>query len=93
MGRKPERLGDGPIEGRFRSMMTAAMAAVDGAFNPQAKAGGARTVGVIMLVFRYGEDAGRCNYISNGANRRDVAIMLREQAKRFEGQPDIEGHA
>ena len=31
-------------------------------------------------------------YISN-ANRGDVVIMLKEQLKRFEGQPDLTGHA
>jgi hypothetical protein len=45
------------------------------------------------LVFPFGAEDGRCNYISNGADRRDIVTMLKEQIKRFEGQPDMEGHA
>lgn len=38
-------------------------------------------------------DGGRCNYISNGADRRDIVSLLREQAARFEGSPDITGRS
>lgn len=88
-----KRLGDAPIEARFRNLMNAAMAAVDEAFNPGAKAGAERGTGIIILVFPYKDHEGRCNYISNGAERRDVAILLREQAARFEGQPELKGRA
>jgi hypothetical protein len=36
--------------------------------------------------------SGRCNYVSN-ANRDDVVMMLKEQIRRFEGQPESTGHA
>ena len=38
-------------------------------------------------------DEGRCNYISNGADRKDIVVMLKEQIKRFEGQPEMKGEA
>jgi len=85
-------LGDAPIETQFRETMNRVAGALDEAFNGGAK-GADRKVGFVLLVFPFGEHEGRCNYISNGADRRDVATMLKEQAKRFEGQPDMEGHA
>lgn len=87
-----ERLGDGPIEERFREQMNAAMSALDEAWNPGLK-GANKKVGIIMLIFPYGESEGRCNYISNGADRRDVVTMLKEQLRRFEGQPELKGRA
>jgi hypothetical protein len=44
---------------------------------------GDRTTGFILLVFPFGEREGRCNYISNGANREDVVKLLEEQATRL----------
>lgn len=87
-----EKLGDGPIEAAFRETMIGAMTALDEAFNGAAK-GPDKKVGMILLVFPYGEAEGRCNYISNGANRRDVLVMLKEQVRRFEGQPEMKGRA
>lgn len=45
---------------------------------------GAREVGFVLLVFPYGSNDGRCNYISNGADRKDMVKLLREQANRFD---------
>ncbi len=87
------RLGDGPIDPKLVSMMKAIAGVLDEAFNGDAK-GEARQTGFILMVFPFVEakEGGRCNYISN-ANRADVVTMLKEQIKRFEGQPDIKGHA
>jgi hypothetical protein len=52
-----------------------------------------REVGFVLLVFEFGEKKGRCNYISNGADRKDIVTLFREQIKRFEGAPDVEGRA
>jgi hypothetical protein len=57
------------------------------------KRGKAREVGFVLLVFPFGEKEGRCNYISNGADRRDIVTMMKEQIKRFEGQPEMSGRA
>lgn len=88
----------GPISPEFIEMMNAAMRALDKSFN--GKVGGpGRTVGLVLLVFPYGEKdrAGpghRCNYISNGADRREMITLLREQAQHFEDHlKEIEGDA
>ena len=83
-------LGDGPVEEQYRAMMIEIVHALDEMLNGDAR-GKDRQTGFILLVFPYGEKEGRCNYMSNGADRRDVMIMMKEQIKRFEGQPDIEG--
>jgi hypothetical protein len=45
------------------------------------------------MVFPYGDHSGRCNYISNGADRKDVVTLMKEMIARFEGQPEMKGHA
>lgn len=78
----------GPIESRFHEAMVDAMRSLDLSFN--GKIGGpGRTVGLVLLVFPYGEEdregpEHRCNYISNGADRREMITLLREQAQHFE---------
>jgi hypothetical protein len=48
----------------------------------------------VLLVFPYGQVSdGRVNYISNGANRRDIISLMKEMIARFEGQPEVTGHA
>jgi hypothetical protein len=86
-----ERLGDAPIEGQFIEMMNAVARMLDDLFNGDAK-GKDKKTGFVLLVFPYGEGEGRCNYISNGANRKDVVTLFKEQIKRFEGQPEMKGH-
>jgi hypothetical protein len=90
--RKAERLGDAPIDPAYRDQMNAIARGVDEVFNGDAK-GADRKVGFVLLVFPYGEGEGRCNYISNGADRNDIVTMFKEQIKRFEGQPEVEGQA
>jgi hypothetical protein len=66
--------------------------ALDETFNGEEK-GQDRKTGFVLLVFPFGEGEGRCNYISNGASRDDIVVMLKEQIKRFEGQPEMKGRA
>jgi hypothetical protein len=87
-----EPLGDAPIEPEYREKMNVIAQALDEFFNGEAK-GASRQVGFILLVFPFGSGEGRCNYVSNGADRQDVVTMLKEQIKRFEGQPDMTGQA
>jgi len=87
-----ERLGDAPIESAYRDQMVALARAINELFNGAAPAGQRKT-GFILMVFPFDGHDGRCNYISNGANRRDVVTMMKEQIKRFEGQPDLKGTA
>ena len=85
-------LGDAPIEARHHEQMNFIARALDEAFNGEAK-GAARETGFVLLVFPFGAKDGRCNYISNGADRRDIVVMLKEQIARFEGQAEVSGRA
>lgn len=84
------RLGDAPIEPEYIDKMNALAHMLDEFFNGEAK-GHDRQNGFILMVFKFGDD-GRCNYISN-ADRKDVVTLLKEQIKRFEGQPELNGRA
>lgn len=76
-------LGDAPIESEHIGAMNHLARMLDKVFNGTAQ-GSDRKTGFVLLVFPFGEKEGRCNYISNGADRRDVLKLLQEQAKRFE---------
>lgn len=78
-----EQLGDAPIESQFRKLMNIITAELDRVFNGDAR-GKDRKVGFVLLVFPYGSGDGRCNYISNGADRKNVVALMKEQVKRFE---------
>lgn len=85
-----EKLDDGPIQAKYKDDMIAVAGALDEIFNGTLE-GGKRKTGFVLLVFEYGEGEGRCNYISNGANRKDIVAMMKEQIARFEGQPEVKG--
>jgi hypothetical protein len=80
----PERLGDEPLQDQYRAQMVAIARALDQFLNGDVT-GPDRGVGFVLLVYPFNEKGGRCNYISNGANRDDVAKLMEEQAKRFRG--------
>ena len=86
------KLGDGPIEAEYHGKMVAIAQALDELFNGGRK-GARRQTGFVLLVFPFNGKDGRCNYISNGADRRDIVTMMKEQIARFEGQPEVEGKA
>lgn len=75
-------LGDGPIEEQYRETMEHVAKLLDLYFNGRA-GGPGRETGFVLLVFPFGEKEGRCNYISNGADRGDIVKLMREQIKRF----------
>ena len=83
MPRNDDQLGSAPIEDRFANNMNMIARKLDQVFNGDTK-GAAREVGFVLLVFPYGDTEGRCNYISNGAERKDIVKLLREQANRFD---------
>jgi hypothetical protein len=87
-----ERLGDAPIEPQYRATMNAIARALDETFNGDAK-GNDRQTGFVLFVFPFGDHEGRANYISNGADRRDIIALMKEQIARFEGQPEVKGRA
>lgn len=87
-----ERLGDAPIQQEYIDMMNNIAKGLDKVFNGDAK-GHDRKTGFVLLVFPFGDaDAkDRCNFISNGADRRDIVTLMKEMIARFEGQPDMTG--
>lgn len=96
------RLGDAPIEPSYLDKMNVLASVIDEQFNgdrPEDEAGRkawikARKTGFVLLVFPFGEvSGGRCNFISNGADRRDVVVLMKEMIARFEGQPETKGRA
>lgn len=85
-------MSDDKIEPHYVEQMNVLARAIDELFNGELK-GKDRTTGFVLLVFPFGEEEGqRTNYISNG-NRRDILIALKEVVARFEGQPEMKGHA
>jgi len=88
----PHTLGDAPIQPEYIEMMNNVARGLDQVFNGD-KRGSDRKVGFVLLVFEYGEQEGRANYISNGADRKDIVTLFKEQIKRFEGQPEMQGRA
>lgn len=86
------KLGDAPLEEQYRQRMVAIATAMDETFNGSAKAPN-KTVGFVLMVFPFGDHSGRCNYISNGADRQDVVTLMKEMIARFEGQPEMKGTA
>jgi len=92
-------LGDAPIEKEHRQKMNTIAAALDEIFNGENAAPHAkgkkenREIGFVLLVFQFGDEPGRCNFISNGADRDDIVTLFKEMIARFEGQPEIGGRA
>jgi len=83
------RIGDAPIEAEYAEQMKMLAHFIDDYFNGPAKE---RRVGFCLMLFNFGDGPGRCNYISN-AERADVVTLLKEQLARFQGQPEMKGHA
>ena len=92
MNMKPQRLGDGPIQSDYREKMNAVMKTLDQFMNGD-EHGTEREVGIVVLMFPFGASDGRCNFISNGADRSDLLVLFKEMISRFEGQPQIKGRA
>ncbi len=86
-------LGDAPIQERYHTKMNVIAEALDRVLNGEAH-GADRESGFVLLVFPFGNaEDGRCNFISNGADRKDIVVLLKEMIARFEGQPQTSGRA
>ena len=84
---------DEQIQEEYREQMNALGRQLDRYFNGDAR-GNDRKNGFVLLVFPFGEtEDGRCNYISNGADRKEIATLMKEIIARFEGQPEMKGSA
>jgi hypothetical protein len=86
-------LGDKPIEPEYHALMNELAGRLDDMFNPMRHMTGKRKTGFVLLTFPYGATDGRCNFISNGANRQDIVVLFKEMIARFEGQPEQSGRA
>lgn len=91
-GQPTHTLGDAPVEPAYEQGMKDVARAIDAMFNGPPEEGKEKEVAFILMVFPFNNHEGRCNYMSN-AKREDVLIMLKEQVARFEGQPEVVGHA
>ena len=95
MGESKRRheLGDAPIEPQYVKQMKAIAQVLNETFNGDLK-GKDRPTGFVLMVFPFGDAFdGRCNYISNGADRKDIVTLMKEMIARFEGQPEMKGRA
>jgi hypothetical protein len=90
MSMNEHQLGDGPIETQYAEKMQMVASALDDVFNGPKKHPN-KEVGFVLLTFAFGEKEGRCNFISNGADRRDIICLFKEMIARFEGQPEMRG--
>ncbi len=82
-----------PIQEEYKDSMNHLARDLDEIFNGNTK-GGDRKTGFCLFVFPFGEaENGRFNYISNGADRKDMVCLMKEMIARFEGQPEISGNA
>jgi hypothetical protein len=93
------QLGDAPIEEAQRENMNRLAAFLDRSFNGKDATPHVlhkkekRKWGFVLMVFPFGDVEGRCNFISNGADRKEVVALMKEMIARFEGQPEMKGHA
>lgn len=80
-----------PPEGTAQqaSLLERVMGGLDRIFNGDS----GKRYGVVLLVFPYGTSTERLSYISNGAQRKEMAILFKEMIARFEGQAEVTGHA
>lgn len=83
-------LGDAPIEKQYEAQMHGIAEALDQVFNGDKKAPHKDT-GFVLLVFPYHDHEGRCNFLSNGADRKDLIVLFKEMIARFEGMPTATG--
>jgi hypothetical protein len=84
-------IGDGPIQADLHGLMNGLAAGIDTIFNGEDRTQESK-IGWVLMSFPFAGHDGRCNYISN-ANREDIVVLMKHQVARFEGQPDIVGHA
>jgi hypothetical protein len=86
------RLGDGPVEEEHHAKMVATVQALDELYNGRV-GGPGRKFGFVLMVFPFDGFDGRCNYMSNGADREDIVTLMKEMIARFEGQAEVKGTA
>lgn len=77
------------IDPKYRAQMAAMATALDEYLNGKGVRGADRKVGFTLLVYPFDHHhSDRCNYLSNGVDRSDMAALFREMAAYLEGAPD-----
>lgn len=76
---------DAEVDPQYVTLMSAICAVVDETFNGQLKHPH-KKVGFVLLTFPYSDTPGRANFMSNGADRRDLVRMFKDLIERFEHQ-------
>lgn len=84
---KAARIGAKPIEPTLSNPMQALAEVIDKTFNQDVQP---KRFGFVLMVWTFGDQAGRCNYVSN-ADRDDVKVLMREQLAYFGGMPEAAG--
>ena len=83
MTKSTNGLGDQPIENKYRDDMRALVGQLDKVFNGDS-VGQERTTGFVLMIFPFNtEGGGRCNYVSNGANREDIVVLMNRHHGTF----------
>jgi len=77
------------IEKKWLGLMNKLAGVLDKSFNGEKRP---KEWGFFLALFPFDTGPGRFNYISN-AKREDIVVLLKEMTAKFEGQPDVEGHA
>lgn len=85
-------IDDNKISPELHEAMNDIAKSLDSIFNGEAKGKAKKNAFVLLLMPFDGPPGQRVNYIAN-ADRKDVVVMLKEVIARFEGQPEIKGHA
>jgi len=83
---------DDTVDEAYREKMIAVVKTLDELWNGDRR-GKDRKVGFTLLVYPFNDHGGRANYMSNGADRRDIVVLFKELIARFEGQPEVSGRA
>jgi hypothetical protein len=87
------RLGDAPVQPEYQAQMVAIMQTLDEFLNGPKGPNYVKRNGIVIMMFPFDNFDGRCNYMSNGADRRDIVTLMKEMIARFEGQPELGGRA
>lgn len=83
---------DEVIDPQYEAQMVHLARTIDRIFNGDPGPERVKKTGFFLCVFPFDNFDGRSNYVSN-ANRKDIIVLLKEMAARFQGQPEVEGRA
>lgn len=88
---KTHQYGDGPVDTEYMEKMRRIMQFLDEFVNGKKTPDRKKEIAVVVMMFPFGDKPdGRVNYMSNGVDRRDMVVLMKEQIARFEGMPTNE---